>query len=385
MVQNHLIDQLSERLNNDATLFDRLLKLVPAKFYITDKGDDSSDSKFQHNKRKKAPKQAIKEATKKAKKAKLDPDNVKTVMDIQEEKAKEKAKEKAEEEAKELEEQESEDEDVMEVDSGAFNGLDDESVATVSSINTEEAVNYQPMEKSDIAQLRNKLHERISLLRKKRNAPGETTAKPRSREDILSARNKKKEDRKKAIKAQKEKGGKIESEELVKVEDKKAVKGRSADSIKLDGDIFFGKIAVGKDQKKKKGPTDAKTQLKMIESKKEKIEKLKNENKAKADSLVEKEEWKKAIALATGEKLKDDPKLLKKTIKRQEKMKNKSSQEWRKRFEKVKIDEKKAIKKRETNIKARIDEKKNKKRGIKVKPVKKSRPGFEGSKRGKGA
>lgn len=160
----------------------------------------------------------------------------------------------------------------------------------------------------------------------------------------------------------------------------------SADSIKMDGDVFFGKLAVaGNKDKKKKGPSDAKTQLKMLEAKQDKLEKLKGENKSKAEELMEKEEWNKVLALATGEKLKDDTKLLKKTIKRQEKLKNKSGQEWNKRIEKVKYDEKKGIKKREENIKAKIDEKKNKKRGIKVKPVaKKSRPGFEGGKRSNG-
>jgi hypothetical protein len=77
------------------------------------------------------------------------------------------------------------------------------------------------MEKSDIDQLRNRLNERINQLRQKRNAPGANTANPRSRDDILAARNKKKEDRKKAIKAQKEKGGKVASEELVKFDDRK--------------------------------------------------------------------------------------------------------------------------------------------------------------------
>ena len=162
----------------------------------------------------------------------------------------------------------------------------------------------------------------------------------------------------------------------------------SADSVKMDGDVFFGKLAVGgdRDQKKKKGPSDAKTQSKMLEAKKEKIDKLKEENKSKADEMIEKEEWNKVIALATGEKPKDDAKLLKKTIKRQEKLKTKSGQEWNKRIEKVKYDEKKHIKKREENIKAKADEKKNKKRAIKVKPTaaKKARPGFEGGKRSKG-
>lgn len=152
----------------------------------------------------------------------------------------------------------------------------------------------------------------------------------------------------------------------------------------MDGDVFFGKLQVGNDQKKKKGPSDAKTQLKMLEAKKEKIDKLKQENKSKADELAEKDEWNKVLALATGEKPKDDAKLLKKTIKREEKIKKKSAQEWNKRIEKVKYDETKKIQKREANIKAKIEEKKNRKKGIKTKPTKKARPGFEGGKRSKG-
>lgn len=101
--------------------------------------------------------------------------------------------------------------------------------------------------------------------------------------------------------------------------------------------------------------------------------------------MIEKEEWNKVLALATGEKVKDDPRLLKKTVKRQEKQKQKSAQEWKKRLEKQKKDQMHAIKKREENIKAKIEEKKNKKKGIKPKGnKKKARPGFEGGKRSKG-
>ncbi|GAA5816647.1 hypothetical protein MFLAVUS_010177 [Mucor flavus] len=389
------MDTLSDRLSRDVQIFDSLLKLIPAKFYVMDKTEDPH-GKFQHNKRKKAPKQAIKDATKKAKKAKLDPNNIKSIAELQEEKAKQlEEQEDEEEEEEEQSESESEpesdveEEEKMEIDTGAFSGLADDDKSVSVEPTTEEAVNVQPMEKSDIDQLRNRLHQRISQLREKRNAPGANTANPRSRDDILAARNKKKEDRKKAIKAQKEKGGKAASEELVKFDDKKPAFDKtrpSADSVKMDGDIYFGKLAIGNTaEKKKKGPTDVKTQLKMLEAKQEKIEKIKEQDKSKAEELLEKEEWKKVLALATGEKLKDDTKLLKKTIKRQEKLKTKSSQEWNKRIEKVKYDEKKHIKKREENIKAKIDDKKNKKRGIKPKPApKKARPGFEGGKRSQG-
>lgn len=121
MIQNQLIDSLSERLEKDVQIFDNLLKLIPTKFYVMDKSEQIGDSKFQHNKRKKAPKQAIKEATKKAKKAKLDPENAKTVMDVQEEK-------------KRSEEEEGEEGESMEIDSNGFSGLDDgESIATEST------------------------------------------------------------------------------------------------------------------------------------------------------------------------------------------------------------------------------------------------------------
>jgi rRNA maturation endonuclease Nob1 len=144
MVQNHMIESLSERLMQDVQIFDDLLKLIPAKFYVMDKSEEAN-GKFQHNKRKKAPKQAIKDATKKAKKAKLDPNNVKSIAEVQEEKAKQLAEEEQNRSESEVEEsddesdnQEAQETEKMDVDSGAFSGLDDnESVATESTTTQE--------------------------------------------------------------------------------------------------------------------------------------------------------------------------------------------------------------------------------------------------------
>lgn len=53
----------------------------------------------------------------------------------------------------------------------------------------------------------------------------------------------------------------------------------------MDGDLFFGKVELGgQQQKKKKGPTDAKSQLKKIEAKQQKLEKLRAENQEKASN-----------------------------------------------------------------------------------------------------
>lgn len=151
MVQNHTMDALSDRLTRDVQIFDNLLKLIPAKFYVMDKSDDSN-GKFQHNKRKKAPKQAIKDRTKKAKKAKLDPTNIKSIAELQEEKAKqllEEQENKSESEEEEEEEDEEESSDAeeeqpekMEVESGAFSGLDDNETVTVEATTTTEEGNF---------------------------------------------------------------------------------------------------------------------------------------------------------------------------------------------------------------------------------------------------
>ncbi|KAI9004884.1 surfeit locus protein 6-domain-containing protein [Phycomyces nitens] len=256
------------------------------------------------------------------------------------------------------------------------------------------------MQQGSISDLRDRLQERIASMRQKRHAPGTENAKARSRQDVLAARLKKKEDRKKALKAQKEKGGKAASEELVKdpTYSKPSAPGRpSADSIKMDGDLYFGKLDVGNEQKKKKGPSDAKTQLKKIETKQEKLQKLKAEDKDKAAALEEKEDWQKAIAMAQGEKFKDDVKLLKKTIKREEKQKSKSAEKWNERLDKVKRDEQYKVKKRNENLQKHIDFKTSKHKGGKKdgkggkKDNKggkggkggKARPGFEGGKRSK--
>ncbi|ORZ11844.1 surfeit locus protein 6-domain-containing protein, partial [Absidia repens] len=394
MVQTQLLDSLSDRISAHSNTFDALLNLIPIKFYITDPSSAENDSKYMHNKRKNAPKQAIKEASKKAKKAKLDPSNQRTVSEIQKEQAEQRAvngkNDKKSKTTKVQPVAAADSDDDMDVDEteqvksinghADFSGLADDSVSQPQ--HTEP---LQPMPpKNEINELKRKLHERIVQQRIKRNAPGTGTNKARSREAILAERLKKKQDRKKAIKAQKEKGNKVAPEELVKDPTKSAARsGNAADSVKMDGDLVFGKLSVG-GTPKKKGAVDIKSQLKKIETQQQKLDKLKSEDKEKAQSMQEKQDWQKAIAMATGEKIKDDTTLLKKTIKRQEKIKSKSAQEWNKREDKVKHDEQSKIKKRTENLQKRIDSKKDKRSGKKGGSSKKARPGFEGTNRIKG-
>ncbi|KAI9004883.1 60S ribosome biogenesis protein Rrp14-domain-containing protein [Phycomyces nitens] len=127
MANQQLLETLPERMTAHAQLFDSLLHLIPAKFYVTEKNDDPTGSKFMHNKRKKAPKQVIKEATKKAKKAKLDPENKKSIAEIQQEKAAQlKEEEGSESEESEVEQVEDDDDEEDEDEEDDEDDEDDE-------------------------------------------------------------------------------------------------------------------------------------------------------------------------------------------------------------------------------------------------------------------
>lgn len=143
------------------------------------------------------------------------------------------------------------------------------------------------MLRSDIAELHTRLQKRIAEMRRKRNAPNSDSPKARSREEMLQERRKRREEKKKALKAQKEKGNKAPSEALIntKPEQSKQEEKSAADSIKMDGDLFFGKINVGEQKKKKKGPTDAKSALKKVEEKQAELEKLRQEDEEMASRI----------------------------------------------------------------------------------------------------
>jgi len=140
-----------------------------------------------------------------------------------------------------------------------------------------------------------------------------------------------------------------------------------------DGKLVFSKFDLADDRKRTKVGAvtgkDYKTLLGKVQKQKEKIEKLKERDADKAKDLVEKLQWNKVIQKAEGIKVKDDPELLKKSLKKKEKMKEKRKNVWKEREEKVADKIKERQDKRKTNLQkrkhARIDKKiaKAKKKG----------------------
>lgn len=92
--------------------------------------------------------------------------------------------------------------------------------------------------------------------------------------------------------------------------------------------------------------------------------------------------WDAIMKRAAGEKVKDKPELLKKSIKRKETQKRKSAAKWKERTEQVQKQQEDKQKRRQDNIKAALQRKRDKRMGVKTNDKRsgggKNRPGFEG-------
>eukprot|EP00127_Corallochytrium_limacisporum_P006664 Clim_evm43s232 gene=Clim_evmTU43s232 len=141
----------------------------------------------------------------------------------------------------------------------------------------------------------------------------------------------------------------------------------------------FDLAASGSVGRKRTWKKPLKEQLKKVVKKEQKLTELKDTN---PEAFVEKKQdaaWDRSLKHAEGEKVLDNPTLLKKTLKREEKLKQRSSKKWQERKDAQDKGVKFRQDKREANIQARVQARKDPK-GAK-KNAKKARAGFEGKKK----
>lgn len=249
----------------------------------------------------------------------------------------------------------------------------------------------------DQEQLQERLRQRIEELRAKRKADGPDGKPAKSRQELLDQRRKKEEQRKATKKEQRRKAKEEEDR-------KREEQLRAGSASPMSGDIFspgsprpqensfsFSRLAFEdgttadagltglNDPRKKKGPQDPKTALEAAQKKQARISGLDAEKRA---DIAEKDLWLNAKKRAHGERVRDDTSLLKKALKRKEKQKSKSGEQWKEREQAVVHGQEMKQKKRDTNLQKRKDEKgggsKGKKKGAPKGGKKKARPGFEG-------
>lgn len=312
-----MTDELLQRLEAHSNYFTSMLAMVPDK-YMREKNEElTGGGKFYRNKRERKPKQSIKEASKRAKRLKLDPEHV-----------------EAEEHG------------------GAETEPQEELPHVLQRFNVE------GKQSESLNDLREKLRAKIETLQS-------------SREVVHHTRKKKvmvnKKDKKKKIKT-------IATTTHIK---KPSV-------VREDGKIVFSKFdfttpSEPSDKVDKQKKIDYKKLIAKAEAKERSLKELKEKDARKSEQLEEQLNWKRVINKARGSKVKDDPGLLKKTLKRKEQQKRSSKKKWetRKSQELKRIEQKQET--RQRHIKERQDAKKARKMGSKFKKgkVKKTRnPGF---------
>ncbi|WVQ63057.1 uncharacterized protein L199_001208 [Kwoniella botswanensis] len=351
-------DDLLKSLEKHNSTFTTLLSLIPAQYYIAP-DPEVADSKWMKNKKRKTGEE-IKEHKKKVKQDKLDPSNQKTLDQLQSTST-----------------------------SDPLNGEVDENTAeSAASTSASASTNLQPLPPStSISELRAKLQNKLDSFKKQRGVNFEDEAGSRNaleeerRRRRGELRDNRREKRKEERKREGEKGKVAKTQLIVPQLPREdptsslsfpSVSLPSSSSSKPKNKLGFKQLS---------NPTQA---LENLEKHKLHLSSL-SEDKRK--EIEERERWAKAEERASGKKIVDNETILKKAVKRKEKAKSKSSLAWADRKKELEKSAATAAKKRNDNIAKRVDDKRNKRLGIKDKGTGskkgKSRPGFEG-KKGKG-
>ncbi|XP_035429574.2 surfeit locus protein 6 homolog [Spodoptera frugiperda] len=131
-----------------------------------------------------------------------------------------------------------------------------------------------------------------------------------------------------------------------------------------EGKLVFSKFDfanVGKRERPNKAEKDPKKILENLKQQEERLKQLEEkEDSSKVKEIKEKIAWKNVLQKAEGQKVKDDPILLKKTIKKMDQKKKQSKKQWDTRVQNVEQKKTERQKKRSENIAKKKKEKKSK-------------------------
>ncbi|CAO2039770.1 unnamed protein product [Urochloa humidicola] len=353
-------------VHGHALFFDALVQLIPPRFYLPSGDEDRPWYQGLSKAAKAAMKAQSRANVKAARRARLDPSAPPaSTLDLLKKSVADQAAEEADdddEEGKPGEDSEesgdeasSEDEDDGEMEEDG-DEKDEMPMAPAAVVSEDRSVTYE--------ELRERLHRRIAELRGNRCTRPEFLNKP------------KKEKGKKA-KGKNEKKGKGEGKKRKRedgAEDADGKDGKKVKKAEEKPDIMYANVVVD--------PKEARRRKKRrIKNKKKELEQAKRLQEAKQDpEKANKIAWDTARRRAAGEKVHDDPKLLRESLKKDEKRKQKHAAQWKDRQKTVDKQKKEKQMKRTENIRERAHQKKMRK--IEKREKKLMRPGFEGRKDG---
>ena len=323
MADDESVSEIEQRLAENSAYFDSLVELIPAKYYFPD-NEEEKHGKFYKNRGQKAPKQALKEASKKAKRSRLDPSQQKSVLELQQED-------------------------------------DYKQISESTKTNTEEiepSFSVEKVKSTGLDDLRSRLHQRIENLRGKRKAHQHSSKPSHMERPKKKSKSEVKNNKKSKI------VGSTNNDKA-----KNLVRSSNKQVLNENGEVVFSKFDFTRDHhnyditSSSNSGSKANNYKKLLakaEARKKKLADLKAADADKAKEMQQKLNWKNAIEKAEGVKQKNDPSLLKKTIKRKEKLKQKHRKEWKERTDsqKKQMDERQKLRKK--HIQERVDAKKSK-------------------------
>lgn len=339
--------QLQTLIHENSSFFDRLVELIPARFYLPSEDPPNTRYYGMSKAEKLAARKATKKNLKKARRDRLDPENYASTLEL--------VKRNAEkEEQKKLKDEE------------------DVQNALIACKADDKSTTYE--------ELRKKLHKRIEELQAKRHV---TVA-----DDAHNWKNEKKKDTKirkrkqgAAASATTSSGAPVTQETVPAKRQKESVTKTRKDPIEDNSSKFeFGrvKLTVGSENTKD-------THKKRKESKGQLLEKATKlqstvQDPEKGQVVAMEHSWSAAANRAAGVKVLDNPKLLKQSMKREKQKHHKNAQKWKERAE---LKEKAADAKQQTRAEHIAHRSQQKKERLIAKREKKLlRPGFEGRKDG---
>ena len=336
------------RLRGHAEYFSTMLNLIPAKYYfVEDDPSTKQGGKYIKHKKTESTVQrgGEKRASKKAKTQAVDPFSRRTIEDIQKEK----------EEAEQLEQEK-------------FIVAARESGASVQPLRLSSEVGGGATRD----ELQAKLQEKIAKLRAQRKIGKRPAVNSNEKAVKRMRRNKNpKEGKDRSVKGSRVRraGGSANTNTATGND---LVSPTKPSVVDKNGRVVFSKfdfVSPSEPLKDRRAKKDFQKLLAKAEREQRKLKQLKETDEKKGEEIEAKLLWKKALSHAKGEKMRDDPSLLKKTIKRQDAKKRKSRKEWKARADQVELLKKRKQELRQTHIQERIERKKARK-------MKKRKPGF---------
>ncbi|KAJ3706475.1 hypothetical protein LUZ61_010180 [Rhynchospora tenuis] len=347
-------DNLKTLIHEHSLFFDQLVELIPARFFLPSYSDDKpwfpGLSKSEKNKFKAQTRENII----KSRRDRLDPSQPSSTLDLLK---KSLAEENESSEEEDDDDDDDEDEEEEEVEKEA------ERAQNKATLTGDRPVTYE--------ELRERLHRRIAELSAGRNTRPESRLKQERKKEMKNKKKLKGEAKKNKDKdaASGSDSGKRKREDG---NDETFSKNKKKNKVVEPTNITFGQVRIdGKENKKRKKKL----------SKEKELERAKRLEEVKKDPEKGKKiSWKSAVSKAAGEKVHDDPKLLKQSIKRDKKRQQKNAEKWKERERTVAKAKAEKQSKRSDNIKERIHQKRMRK--IEKREKKLMRPGFEGRKEG---